>query len=172
MLLRGIWELYLFLSFFFDPKWRFGSCTQKTEQGQKRVQTKNVELEGWTPGWNLTNINTDLRNVVVWLAHHLFLPLSHWKGCDIGLEKHLHSPKWIGKEMGPLQTKELFVILYVSMHEIPCVEWSDFEYIYGCYFLHGYSEGAKDRFAAQSLVQGQVLGLKEEMKSLIFWKIH
>lgn len=50
------------------------------------------------------------------------------------------------------------------MHKVPCGERSDFESIFDCYFIQGYSEGAKDRLAAQSLVQGQVWGREEEIE--------
>lgn len=68
--------------------------------------------------------------------------------------------------MGPLQTKELFLILCVLMHKVPYVERSDLKSIFGCYFVHSYSEGTKDSFAAQSSVQGQVLGLERRNKVL------
>lgn len=50
------------------------------------------------------------------------------------------------------------------MHKVPCGERSDFESIFDCYFIQGYSEGAKDRLAAQSSVQGQVWGREEEIE--------
>ena len=44
------------------------------------------------------------------------------------------------------------------MYRVCCVERSDFESGFDCYFIHEHSTGAKDRLAAESSVQGQVWG--------------